>query len=193
MDESRSSGWRRRGYLPHIDAGNRLQAITYRLADSVPKRVIDRWRRELADEDEEVRHRELRERIARYEDAGYGDCWLGDPENARIVADNLRHFDGQRYRLDGWCVMPNHVHVLIFCFQDHRLDQVVRSWKNYTARRINQRVGRSGRLWDHEYYDRLIRDERHLARARHYIRMNPVKAGLCQQPEDWRFGSASEG
>ena len=192
MGDHKSDGWRRRGYLPHIDAAYRLQAITYRLADSVPRRVIERWMGELGTVTEEQRQKKLHRLIAEYEDRGHGECWLADPENASVVIQNLKHFDGERYRLDAWCVMPNHVHVLIFCLADQQLDQIVRSWKNFTARLINQSVGRSGRLWNHDYHDRLIRDEDHLVRARSYIRMNPVRAGLCKKPEQWRFGSAYE-
>lgn len=87
--------------------------------------------------------------------------------------------------------MPNHVHILIDCLDTCPLDQIIRSCKNFTAREINLRLKRAGRFWNHDYYDRLIRDDDHLARARRYIRMNPVKAGLCQNPEDWPFGIAS--
>jgi putative DNA methylase len=56
---------------------------------------------------------ELRRRIEEYLDAGHGACWLRRPEIAALVEGALRYFDGQRYRLLAWCVMPNHVHTLI--------------------------------------------------------------------------------
>ncbi len=191
MDNDRFKGWHKRRYLPHLDVPNRRQAITYRLADSVPKEVTEQWKAEFQHLDDHERQIKLHRLITRYEDQGHGACHLRDPANASIVVENLRHFDGTRYKLLEWCVMPNHVHILIDCLDTCPLDQIIRSWKNFTAREINLRLKRVGRFWNHDYYDRLIRDDDHLARARRYIRMNPVKAGLCQNPEDWPFSSAS--
>ena len=159
----------------------------------MPKKVIARWKDELSRIDDEEAHALMRKHISEYEDSGKGACWLGDPTNAEIVETALKHSDGHRYRLLEWCIMPNHVHVLIGVHKSHSTEQIVRSWKNYTARRINQHIGKQGRLWEKDYFDRLIRDEEHLVRARRYIRMNPVKARLCQAPEDWRWGSAWTG
>jgi REP element-mobilizing transposase RayT len=55
---------------------------------------------------------------------------------------------------------------------------------------INRILKRSGTLWAADYYDRFIRDEDHYYKCRSYIRMNPVKAKLCENPEDWEFSSA---
>jgi len=190
MSQSPSRGWHRRGYLPHLDVHNRCQAITYRLADSVPTEVVEKWRAQLLKNPDADRDKELKRLIARYEDEGHGDCWLHDPHNAEIVEENLQHFDGDRYQLLEWCIMPNHVHVLIKVTGQRSLEQVVRSWKSFTAREINHRIHRKGQFWSHDYFDRLIRDDEHLSRARKYIWMNRVKAGLCKSPEDWRFSSA---
>lgn len=57
----------------------------------------------------------------------------------------------------------------------------------------NERLGLGvpGRsLWMRDYWDRFIRDEQHLETAIHYIHQNPVKAGLCQSAETWRWSSA---
>jgi hypothetical protein len=72
------------------------------------------------------------------------------------------------------------------------LGEIVRAWKTYTAREINKHTGHSGKIWALDYFDRYIRDLDHLADARLYIRKNPVKAGLCQKPEDWPWSSASQ-
>lgn len=185
-------GWYHRGYLPHLDVQGRRQAITFRLADSLPGEVIERWKAELAEHPTEDQRERMRRRVACYEDRGAGKCWLARPEVATLVVTALRHFEGARYHLVEWCVMPNHVHVLFDCLGETSLAQMVRSWKNFTAREINLRIGTQGRFWAPDYHDRLIRDEDHLMRARRYIRMNPVKAGLCRRPEEWLFGSAYE-
>ena len=106
------------------------------------------------------------------------------------MEDALLHFDDQRYRLIAWCVMPNHVHVLIETWKRWPLASVLHSWKSYTAHAANQILGRSGDFWFREYFDRFIREDRHFANAVKYIEENPVMAGLARRPEEWRWSSA---
>ena len=86
--------------------------------------------------------------------------------------------------------MPNHVHVLIRQPENARLSDIVQAWKSWTAKAINRRRGRSGRVWQKDYFDRYMRSARQFAATVAYIEENPVKAGLAERPEDWRFGSA---
>jgi type I restriction enzyme R subunit len=98
--------------------------------------------------------------------------------NAKIVADALGHFDGKRYQVASFVVMPNHVHVLFRPLGGHALPDIVKSWKGFTAREINKRLSRTGPLWQNEYWDRLIRNERHFYKVAEYIRENPARAKL---------------
>lgn len=82
------------------------------------------------------------------EDKGYGCCWLKIPEIAAIVEDNLLNFDGTRYRLLAWCVMPNHVHVMVDIEPGITLGEVCHSWRSYTAKKINKLLGRTGVVWN---------------------------------------------
>ena len=182
------AGWHSRGYLPHLDAPGELQALTFRLADSVPAKVVESWKRELWNHAEASI--ELRKRITRYEDTGMGACYLRHPEHAEVVQACLLRGDGNRYRLLEWCIMPNHVHVLRMANMGMPLGDVVRTLKTYSARAINETLQRSGTLWSKDYHDRYIRDLGHLEAAKAYIRANPVKAGLCRHPEDWPWSSA---
>jgi hypothetical protein len=120
-------GWHSRGYLPHLDSPELIQAVTFRLADAVPKSVIDGWRRELARDPKPHQDRILRERIARFEDAGHGACHFRNPSYASILQNALLHFDGDRYRLLEWCVMPNHTHILVHCPEGSRLGVLVKT------------------------------------------------------------------
>ncbi len=104
----------------------------------------------------------------------------------------LLHFDGKRYRLLAWCVMPNHVHALIETCEGHPLSQVVHSWKSYTAKQINSLLERDGPVWHVDYFDRYIRDDLHLAAVIRYIEDNPVAAGLVERAEQWAFSSAAQ-
>jgi len=179
-------GWYSRGYLPHFDSASLVQMITFRLADALPAHSLATLQQTLPGGNEARRRR----RIEAYLDAGFGSCSLRDPRIARLIEDALVHFDGVRYRLLGWVVMPNHVHVLAELVAGHRLPDIVHSWKSFTAKEANRTLGRNGHFWQEEYFDRYIRDETHLARALDYIHENPVKAGLVSRSEDWPFGSA---
>ena len=95
-------GWYSRGYLPHLDQPNLIQAVTFRLHDSVPEETIRRWKDELRwhenlpnDAPAKIA---LKQRIVTYEDAGYGACWLRDERIARLVQNALLRFDGERYQ-----------------------------------------------------------------------------------------------
>ena len=185
-----------RGYLPHRDSSDALQAITFREADSLPIKVISAWKQELQplldsphEADKTEASKELLRRISRYEDAGHGKCLLRQPALAKSVQDILIEGHGKQYRLIAWCIMPNHVHVLIRQEPDASLGKIVRSWKGGSARLINQILDREGSFWARDYFDRAIRDREHFQRAISYIHKNPVKAGLITDPADWPFSS----
>jgi putative DNA methylase len=182
--------WRSRGYVPHFDSTDVTQAITFRLADALPRQVVETWQDELAHLPEREADIEQRRRIERYLDAGYGVALLRDERVARPVERALLHFDGERYRLHAWVIMPTHVHVVCTPLDGNSLASLAHSWKSYTAKIANSVLGRTGALWQREYFDRAIRDERHFRAIIAYIESNPVVAGLCQDPAAWPFGSA---
>jgi REP element-mobilizing transposase RayT len=89
--------------------------------------------------------------------------------------------------------MPTHVHVLVEQIEGYTLAAVVHSWKSFTSNAANRALDRSGSFWASEYYDRFMRNEVHLETTRAYVVNNPVVAGLCAFPEDWRYSSAWNG
>ena len=188
-----SKAWYSRDYLPHFDDPRQIQAITFRLHDSMPQVVLAGWNAEIQSLAPSQQAIELQKRVAAHLDAGYGQCWLRDGRIAEIVENAFLHFDGERYRLLAWVVMPNHVHVLAEMREGWPLDRVVQSWKTWTARSANQILGRTGPFWKREFHDRYIRDGEHLATAKRYIEENPCKAGLCKAPDHWRWSSAWSG
>lgn len=179
-------GWYNPRFLPHYDAPGTIQAITFRLADSLPRSRRAEWEHLLAVEDKALRRR----RLQVYLDKGYGNCWLRDPRIATMVETALHHFDGERYTLLAWVIMPNHVHVIIEVFQGHAMWTVVQSWKRYTARRANALLGLRGSFWQKDYWDTFMRDEYHLERAVRYVHSNPVSACLVEEASDWPWSSA---
>jgi putative transposase len=175
-----SKGWHSRGYLPHFDSPETVQFVTFRLADSLPKAVVDALRMQ----DDFIRL--IDERL----DAGVGACWLGRTDITALVQEALLHFDGSRYRLLAWCLMPNHVHAIIEIVDDQSLTKIVRSWKSFTARRANEILNRTGPFWHPDYFDRYMWNEGHLERTIEYVESNPVKAGLVAAADGWRWSSA---
>ena len=182
--------WHSRGYLPHYNEQEKSQMITYRLNDSLPESVLADLTTQLEHVSPNVRQIERYRRIEQYLDQGAGSCALSNPSIAQLVEDNLRYFDNKNYKLHAWVVMPNHVHVLITPNDDITLYRIIQSWKSYTAKKANASLGTSGEFWQREYFDRMIRNEKHYMNAVAYIHTNPVKARLCKHPSEWSFGSA---
>jgi REP element-mobilizing transposase RayT len=180
--EIRDAGWHSRGYLPHFDGGEIAQTITFRLADSLPRLVLERWRRELKQETSVNTDSMLRKRIERYLDQGFGSCALKDSRVAGIIQDSLLRFDGEQYRLSAWVVMPNHVHMMLVPCAGWSLSRIMKDGKSFTSREANKLLGRRGQFWMEDYFDRYVRNQKHFASAIAYIENNPVKARLCANP-----------
>ena len=142
-------GWHSRGYLPHFDSQDVVQFVTFRLADSLPQEAVVKLRGA-------ARPESLRDELL---DQGWGACWLRSDSIARIVEDAFLVFDGERYRLHAWTIMPNHVHVLFTVLPGKSLSAIVSSWKRFTARKANSDIGRTGAFWQDDYWDRFIRSE----------------------------------
>ena len=116
-----------RGHLPHWEAADATYSITLRLRDSLPASVI----RTLVEEKrmleiaitsgtrrltgiEEMRIRgEIERRFDAALDRHLGVAFMNDPRVAELMASTLTYFEGSRYELDAWSVMPNHLHVIV--------------------------------------------------------------------------------
>jgi REP element-mobilizing transposase RayT len=187
---------RSRGRLPHWEADGATYFVTFRLFDSLPKLAV--WRieferdniiRTAAAAQRKLSKTELRRlqnlfarKLQRVLDSGAGACFLANQRVAAIMADTIRKFHGVRYECFAWCVMPNHVHAVIRPFTDYRLPEILHSWKSFTATAANRILRRSGRFWQREYFDHLLRDERQFHRAMKYVLDNPKKAALHNWP-----------
>ena len=182
--------------LPHWTADGATYAVTFRLADAIPTTAAQKLHAELESLEktferggeltltDQLRLARLRsETIDRLLNAGHGECMFNQAAAAEIVADALKFFDGERYRLLAWCVMPNHVHVVFTPMKGAELAKILHSWKSFTAKQINRKLAREGAVWQPESYDHLIRDRSDLMHHVYYVRENPAKAGLV----DWHW------
>jgi REP element-mobilizing transposase RayT len=196
-------------HLPHWRQEGATYFVTFRLADSIPQanlQALKRWREiwennhpePRSEEDWRELVREITNRTESWLDQGYGACELGLPEIAQLMEESLLKFQDERYFVSCYAVMPNHVHAVLKPLDGYELEDVLGNMKGYVARQTNRVLGRSGRLWEEETHDRIIRDEEHLFRVVQYIGANFAKAGLPEsawhrwihpawQQAGWRF------
>lgn len=175
--------------LPHWQQDEATFFVTFRLADSIPRARLApleaaraAWLqlhpKPSSPEQELDYHRLFTRQIETWLDNGEGECPLRDPKLAAVVAGRLEHFKDERYVLHAWVVMPNHVHALFSLTGGNRLEDVVHGWKSVASHKINRLLGRTGTLWQRDYFDRLIRSRKHFDYCVNYIRENPEKACL---------------
>lgn len=178
-------GWHQRGYLPHFDAPHVTQLLTFMLDDSFPVSRRAEWEPILRESSDSAKRRKLEAWL----DRGHGECWLGQSEVARLVEQVLMEGRGRDFEIGAWVIMPNHVHLLIEVRQVP-VSTLVRRWKGKSSRLANVHLGRSGRFWQIDYFDTLIRDANHRAKAVRYIEQNPVKARLVREAPFWVWSTA---
>ncbi len=202
--------------LPHWHPEGVMFFITFRLANSLPLQIIldlqDQRERERQSLRLKFSGAQLRKELYQLDKKYFGRfdewldrCieesprWLAEERIAQIVVNELHALDGERYALIAYCIMPNHVHMVIDTAK-HRfkpahhgptvpypLTDTLKLLKGRTARYCNQALGRSGKFWHHESYDHVVRDEKEYERIIWYVLNNPVKAGLVRNWEDWKF------
>ena len=107
------------------------------------------------------------------------------PQLAKIVADSLLYFDGERYTMGDFVVMPNHVHLLAAFANADAMTTQFASWLHYTAVQINKLIGKKGHFWQQEPFDHLVRNAEQYEYLRKYIADNPLKARL--QPGEYLY------
>ena len=178
-------GWHQRGYLPHFDAPDVTQFVTFQLHDSFPVTRRAEFESILKEPDDSLK----RWKLEAWLDRGHGRCWLRQPDLAELVEKALLEADGRDYRMQAWIIMPNHVHLIVDVW-DVPLVKLINGWKGKTSRLANVLLRRNGKFWQEDYYDTLIRDEARLKRAIRYIEQNPVKAFLVKAEREWPWCSA---
>ncbi|MEI6177292.1 MAG: vitamin B12 dependent-methionine synthase activation domain-containing protein, partial [Verrucomicrobiota bacterium] len=184
------------GSLPHWHQDGATYAVTFRLADSLPAIVLKQYQsekrklldaiRQAEDSGDSQKAVQLRSELNDHYhkrmdlalDAGHGSCLMKRPEIAAIVHDALGHYDGERYHLGAWCVMPNHVHLVICPKEGHSLSSILQGIKSASSKKINGLTGGKGTVWQKESYDHIIRDADDYWNQRAYILRNPKTAGL---------------
>lgn len=187
--------------LPHWGQAGTVCFITWRTADSMPKDVLEEWLAERSDwltrhgvqpelpdwrsqlmrlspQSVDAFHEQFSTRWHDCLEACHGECVLKDAALNQIVADSLMHFDGIRYQMLGFVVMPNHVHLMAVFESNEALLLQCESWKRFTGTKIQKRLGRRGRFWQQDAFDHLVRCEAQYKRLLAYMEQNPAQARL---------------
>ena len=195
--------------LPHYHPTGYPLFITSRLAGSLPLEILTELKVQRESELKTVknnvsdeRYKIKKEYFHCYDDwldkCAFGPHWLQADNIAQIVAKEMQNLNGKRYRLMAYCIMPNHVHLLIESLISRQANHQGRSakypvtdtlrlLKGRTARDCNLELKRNGSFWQHESYDHFVRDEQELEEIILYILNNPVKAGLVKEWKSWLF------
>ena len=207
-----------RNRLPHLVPIGATFFVTFRLADSLPLKVLTQIKKEYEFKIQQLyseqpknyqwliqkTHKQFYAKFDNQLDRSlFGECHLKNPEIAKTVTDKLRELDGELYDLHAYCIMPNHVHLLIDTFQqllepdgtskeeipkDYiQLDMIMKRIKGSTARTANLQLNRSGTFWQKDSYDHFVRNEREWRNIVAYILNNPVKAKLVDNWNDWDY------
>ncbi len=170
-------------FLPHTEANGRPMMITFHLGDAIPQEAYNRLAAEASTPEQAQALAE------KYLDKGRGKCWLERDDIGILVADAVRFYHKKSYHLIDWVIMPNHVH-LVYDQPKLPMGKIVRRLKSYTARQANKILGRTGEsFWQRDFFDRYARDPLHLYNMSCYTALNPVKAGLVDDPFDWKASS----
>jgi putative transposase len=203
--------------LPHFHHIGASFFVTWRLHDSLPKKIIEKLKFQRDNALEELKFQELsleetalaelkihNQYFLQFDEAldkiETGPHHLKNVEIANMVAEKIKSYDNQHYELIAYCIMSNHVHALFdFSIQAIRLDdkldetnyvqlsKVMKLIKGGTSREANKTLGKKGSFWEEEYFDRYIRNQNHRQTVIDYILNNPVKANICQSPKDFPF------
>jgi putative transposase len=197
--------------LPHFQKNDVYYFVTIRLSGSLPIKVILQLQEEQKQKMDEISslvEKSFEEKVLlkdeqqrRYfgkfdkllDNPKSGPMWLKDPSIAEMVKESIHFYDGKKYELMCFTIMSNHAHLVFRILKnDYPLHKVMQSLKGYSGKKANELLGLSGEFWQHESYDRIVRDDKECERIITYILNNPVKVGLVDKWEDWKYSYVNE-
>ena len=183
-----------RGQLPHWEVESGVYFFTIRCTGTLPREVVAQLKEISAalaavepSSDAFLQwQRRYFQTVEKYDDQGRGFCPFHSESCARLVIKELSELSKQVWFVRDYVVMPNHLHFLVETYPGSgAMAEVWSEWKGRTAFRLNKILGRKGRFWQREFFDRVSRSEVETQRMIRYIRENPVKARLAGECRDY--------
>lgn len=177
--------------LPHLHPSQGSFFITYRLAGSLPKEIIEQLKSEYqADNNQEIIQTNTKTYFTAFDELldkyDSDKNYLSIPDIAEINKKAIHYYDNKYYQLICYCIMSNHIHLVIKLMEDAPdLSKIMHSIKRFTARESNKLLDREGVFWQEESYDRLIRNSTELKNTISYVINNPVKANIVSKWDKW--------
>ena len=178
--------------LPHIQPKDGIFFVTFRLKGTLPKSIIEEYNASIENEkNKKVKIEKSKEYFTDIEEIldkeKTGPKWLKDENIATVVKNSLVYLNKNNIcKIICYCIMSNHVHFIAKELTEP-LYAIMHSIKSYSANECNKLLGRTGRFWQREYFDYVMRNENDLSEKIKYVLNNPVKAGLVQNWRDWDF------
>lgn len=196
--------------LPHWQEPGAEYFVTFRLAGSLPKNVIQQLKKSRDTFKKNFSHKtDYRSKTRQFEASLFkkyeslldgqstGPVWLSNKNIADIVKEALHYRDNKEYDLYAFCIMSNHVHLVFRELYSNQEDQkieeafpvtkILQGLKSYTGLMANIELNRTGSFWHEESYDRLIRNTNELNNTIQYTLNNPVKIDLVKNWRDWPY------
>lgn len=192
--------------LPHYQPEYGIFAITFRLAFSLPNRIIEILKEEKEDFERNIlilKGKKLQDYKNEFERKYFetfdtflnkyskSPMWLSIDSIAVKVKESLHFMDKKMYDLFAYCIMPNHVHVMIKPLRKsnnvvYSLANIMYSLKRFTANECNRLLEKKGQFWHNESYDHFIRDDKDFEYQLYYLLNNPIKAKLIDKTKMWK-------
>ncbi len=194
-------------YLPHIQPVDAVLFVTYSIKFEYPKSFYENLKRKKEEFFKSLKHipkEDRKEKINNFNKIQFditdnfiakftkSPKWLNNSQIADIIKNSLFFKHDKEYNLICYCIMPNHVHILIKPLlktkdKPYSIAGIMKNHKSFTAIESNKILKRNGQFWHRGYYDHYIRDENEFYNVIRYILNNPVKAGLVEKYEDWGY------
>ncbi len=173
--------------LPHLYYNEGMYFVTYRLKNSIHSDVLKRLHLPLQNLNTTKFNEIFKEYDSILDKSSNAVHYLNQPEIMEICKSSLHYYDGKEYKLICYCIMPNHIHIVLELISNERyIGDIIGSIKKYSARRANNVLHKKGAFWQAESFDRLIRDETELYFIIKYVLLNPVNAGLIENWREWK-------
>jgi len=189
--------------LPHYYIPKQTYFITFSLHNSLSPKIIEQLTQQYEEiknqiqkniigklEQKNLLYQENKKHFYKYDnwlhDYKQSPKYLNNPTVVKIIYDSLIYHNNTKYNLIAFCIMPNHVHLVLRLIESSpSLDKIMFTIKRYTAGQANLILNRKGQFWQHENYDHIIRDEKEFYNIVNYVIQNPVKSGLAENWNEW--------